>query len=46
MQSGLEQRFKIKIFVKVRKSATEARAMLKAVYGNECSSRTQVFDVV
>ncbi|KAJ8957719.1 hypothetical protein NQ318_017616 [Aromia moschata] len=32
------------VLVKPGKTFTEAYAMLKEVYGNECSSRTQVFE--
>ena len=34
----------LKLLVKLGKSFTEAYAMLKEVYGNECLSRTQVFE--
>ena len=39
-----EQRVNLKFLVKLEKSFTEAYAMLKEVYGNECLSRTQVFE--
>ncbi|KAJ8950530.1 hypothetical protein NQ318_015274 [Aromia moschata] len=42
---GMEQRVNLKFLVKLRKSFTEAYAMLKEVYGNECLSRTQVFEL-
>ncbi|KAJ8952423.1 hypothetical protein NQ318_014515 [Aromia moschata] len=39
----MEQRVNLKFLVKLGKTFTEAYAMLK-VYGNECLSRTQVFE--
>ncbi|KAJ8954151.1 hypothetical protein NQ318_005745 [Aromia moschata] len=39
----MEQRVNLKFLVKLGKNYTEAYAMLKEVYGNECLSRTQVF---
>ncbi|KAJ8956495.1 hypothetical protein NQ318_019213 [Aromia moschata] len=39
----MEQRVNLKCLVKLGKTFTEAYAMLK-VYGNECLSRTQVFE--
>lgn len=45
MPSGqMEQRVNLKFLVKLKKTATEAYAMLKEVYGNECLSRTQTFE--
>ncbi|KAJ8939418.1 hypothetical protein NQ318_020873 [Aromia moschata] len=40
----LEQRVNPKCLVKLGETFTEAYAMLKEVYGNECLSRTQVFE--
>ncbi|XP_025266745.1 protein GVQW3-like [Camponotus floridanus] len=40
----MEQRVNLKFLVKLGKTATEAHAMLKEVYGSECLSRTQVFE--
>ncbi|KAJ8963170.1 hypothetical protein NQ318_018635 [Aromia moschata] len=40
----MEQRVNLKFLVKLRKTCTEVYAMLKEVYGNECLSRTQVFE--
>ncbi|KAJ8954772.1 hypothetical protein NQ318_014881 [Aromia moschata] len=37
----MEQRVNLKFLVKLGKTFTEAYAMLKEVYGNECLSRTQ-----
>ncbi|KAJ8938927.1 hypothetical protein NQ318_011689 [Aromia moschata] len=37
----MEQRVNLKFLVKLGKTLTEAYAMLKEVYGNECLSRTQ-----
>ncbi|KAJ8943442.1 hypothetical protein NQ318_015722 [Aromia moschata] len=37
----MEQRVNLKFLVKLGKTFTEACAMLKEVYGNECLSRTQ-----
>ena len=39
-----EQRVNLKFLVKLGKSFTEAYAVLKEVYRNECLSRTQVFE--
>ena len=39
-----EQRVNVKFFVKLGKSATETYRLLKKVYGDECLSRTQVFE--
>ncbi|UYV76312.1 hypothetical protein LAZ67_13003334 [Cordylochernes scorpioides] len=45
MPSGqMEQQVNLKFLVKLGKTATEAYAMLKEVYGNECLSRTQVLE--
>ncbi|KAJ8949767.1 hypothetical protein NQ318_018996 [Aromia moschata] len=41
----IEQRFNLKFFVKLGKTFTGAYAMLKEVYGNECLSRTQFFEL-
>ncbi|KAJ8952146.1 hypothetical protein NQ318_018482 [Aromia moschata] len=40
----MEQRVNFKLLVKLWKTFTEAYAMLKEVYGNECLSRTEVFE--
>ncbi|KAJ8935777.1 hypothetical protein NQ318_017670 [Aromia moschata] len=40
----MEQRVNLTFLVKLGKTFTEAYAMLKEVYGNECLSRTQVFE--
>ncbi|KAJ8956999.1 hypothetical protein NQ318_012165 [Aromia moschata] len=40
----MEQRVNLKFFVKLEKTFTEDYAMLKAVYGNDYLSRTQVFE--
>ncbi|KAJ8957753.1 hypothetical protein NQ318_017651 [Aromia moschata] len=40
----LEQRVNLKFLVKLGKTFTDAYAMLKEVYGNECLSRTLVFE--
>ena len=42
----VEQRVNVKFCVKLGKSATETYDLLKRVYGDECQSRTQVFDWV
>jgi histone-lysine N-methyltransferase SETMAR len=39
-----EQRYAIKFCVRLGKSATETLAMLQAAYGEECLSRTRVFE--
>jgi hypothetical protein len=41
---NVEQRVNVKFCVKLGKFATETYNLLKIVYGNECLSRTQVFD--
>ena len=41
---NVEQRVNVKFCVKVGKSATETYDLLKKVYGDECLSRTQVFE--
>ncbi|KAJ8962201.1 hypothetical protein NQ318_018170 [Aromia moschata] len=38
------ERVNLKFRVKLGKTFTEAYAMLKEVYGNECLSRTQLFE--
>ncbi|KAJ8941494.1 hypothetical protein NQ318_006181 [Aromia moschata] len=38
----MKQRVNIKFLVKLGKTLTEACAMIKEVYGNECLCRTQV----
>ncbi|KAJ8958890.1 hypothetical protein NQ318_019658 [Aromia moschata] len=40
----MEQMVNLKFLVKLRKTFTEAYAMLKELYGNECLSRTQIFE--
>ncbi|KAJ8941339.1 hypothetical protein NQ318_004783 [Aromia moschata] len=40
----MEQRVNLKFLVKLGKTLTEAYAMLKEVYVNECLSRAQVFE--
>ncbi|KAJ8962487.1 hypothetical protein NQ318_000875 [Aromia moschata] len=40
----MEQRVNLKFLVKLEKICTEAYVMLKEVYGDECLSRTQVFE--
>ena len=42
----MEQPVNVKFCVKLEKSATEMRDLLKRVYGDECVSRTQVFEWV
>ncbi|KAJ8947679.1 hypothetical protein NQ318_009564 [Aromia moschata] len=44
MEPRMEQRVNLKFLVKLGKTFTEAYAMLKEVYRNECLSRTQVFE--
>jgi len=39
----MEQRVNVKLFLKLRKYATETYDLLKKVYDDECLSRTQVF---
>ena len=41
---NVEQCFNVKFCVKPGKSATETYDLLKKVYGDECLSRTQVFE--
>ena len=41
---NVEQRVNVKFCVKLGKSATEMYDLLKKVYGDECLSRTQVFE--
>jgi len=40
----MEQRINVKFCVKLGKSARETYSCLKKVYGDECLSRTQVFE--
>ncbi|KAJ8944329.1 hypothetical protein NQ318_016136, partial [Aromia moschata] len=40
----MEQPFNLKFLVKLGKTCIEAYVVLKEVYGNECLSRTQVFE--
>ena len=40
---NMEQRVNVKLFLKLRKYATETYDLLKKVYDDECLSRTQVF---
>lgn len=40
----VEQRVNMKFLVKLGKSATETYTLLKEVYGDECLSRSQVFE--
>ena len=40
----MEQHVNVKFCVKLGKSATETYDLLKKVYGDECLSRTQVFE--
>ena len=41
---NMEQHVNMKFCLKLRKSATETHNLLKKVYGDECLSRTQVFE--
>jgi len=41
---NVEQRVNVKFCVELVKSATETSDLLKRVYGDECLSRTQVFE--
>jgi len=41
---NVEQRVNVKFCVKLGKSATETYDLFKKVYGDECLSRTQVFE--
>ncbi|KAJ8962823.1 hypothetical protein NQ318_001223 [Aromia moschata] len=41
----MKQRVNLKFLVKLGKNFSEVYAMLKEVYGNECLSRTQVFEL-
>jgi len=43
---NMEQCVNVKFCVKLGKSATETYDLLKKVYGDECLSRTQVFELV
>jgi hypothetical protein len=40
----MEQRAEIKVCVKLKKTATDPFEMLKSAYGEECFSRTSVFE--
>jgi hypothetical protein len=40
----MEQRATVKFFVKLKQTATETFEMLKSAYGEECLSRTRVFE--
>ena len=44
LRVNTEQRVNVKFCVKLGKSATETYHFLKKVYGDECLSRTQVFE--
>ncbi|KAJ8957022.1 hypothetical protein NQ318_012195 [Aromia moschata] len=44
LDKPMKQRVNLKVLVRLEKTFTEAYAMLKEVYGNECLSRTQVFE--
>ena len=44
LNANVEQRVNVKFCAKLGKSATETYDMLKKVYGDECLSRTQVFE--
>jgi len=44
MSANVEQRVNIKFLTKLGKSATETYNLLTAVYGDQCLSRTQVFE--
>ena len=41
---NVEQRVDVKFCVKLGKSAIETYDLMKKVYGDECLSRTQVFE--
>jgi len=41
---NVEQRVNVKFYAKLGKSAAEMYDLLKKVYGDECLSRTQVFE--
>jgi len=41
---NVEQGINVKFCVKLGKSATETYDLLKKIYGDECLSRTQVFE--
>ena len=41
---NMEQHVNVKFCMKLGKSATETYDLLKKVYGDECLSRTQVFE--
>ena len=44
LSANLEQRVNIKFLTKLSKSATETYNLLTEVYGDQCLSRTQVFE--
>ena len=44
LSTKVEQRFNIKFLIKLEKSATETYNLLTEVYGDQCLSRTQVFE--
>ncbi|KAJ8961923.1 hypothetical protein NQ318_021542 [Aromia moschata] len=44
LDKPMEQWVNLKFLVEVEKTFTETYAMLKEVYGNECLSRTQVYE--
>ncbi|KAJ8960882.1 hypothetical protein NQ318_020181 [Aromia moschata] len=44
LDKPMEQRDNLKFLGKLEKTFTEAYAMLKGMYGNECLSRIQVFE--
>ena len=44
LSANVEQRVNIKFLIKLGKSATETYNLLTEVYGDQCLSRTQVFE--
>ena len=44
LSANVEQRVNIKFLTKLGKSATETYNLLTEVYGDQCLSRTQVFE--
>jgi len=44
LSANVEQRVNIKFLAKLGKSATETYNLLTEVYGDQCVSRTQVFE--
>ena len=44
LNANVEQRVNIKFLIKLGKSATETYNLLTEVYGDQCLSRTQVFE--